>query len=71
MASAITMMVVIGVPAGVIAGANQGRWPDLLLSGFVVALLAIPNFWLGLVLIAVFSVELRWLPSFGPTGPRR
>ena len=69
MASAITMMVVIGVPAGVIAGANQGRWPDLLLSGFVVALLAIPNFWLGLVLIAVFSVELRWLPSFGFTGP--
>jgi ABC-type dipeptide/oligopeptide/nickel transport system permease component len=69
MASAITMTVVIGVPAGVIAGAYQGRWPDLLLSGFVVALLAIPNFWLGLVLIAVFSVELRWLPSFGFTGP--
>ena len=33
MASAITMTVVVGVPAGVIAGANQGRWPDLLLSG--------------------------------------
>jgi ABC-type dipeptide/oligopeptide/nickel transport system permease component len=69
MASAITLTVMVGVPAGVIAGANQGRWLDLLLSGLVSALLAIPNFWLGLVLIAFFSVELRWLPSFGFTGP--
>jgi ABC-type dipeptide/oligopeptide/nickel transport system permease component len=69
MGSAITLTILVGIPVGVIAGANQGRWPDLLLSGLVVALLAVPNFWLGLVLIAVFSVELRWLPSFGFTGP--
>jgi ABC-type dipeptide/oligopeptide/nickel transport system permease component len=69
MTSSIALTVLIGVPAGVTAGANQGRWPDLLVSGLVVTLLAVPNFWLGLVLIAVFSVELRWLPSFGFTGP--
>jgi ABC-type dipeptide/oligopeptide/nickel transport system permease component len=69
MVSAISVTILAGVPAGVTAGANQGRWPDLLLSGLVVTLLAVPNFWLGLVLIAFFSVELRWLPSFGFSGP--
>jgi ABC-type dipeptide/oligopeptide/nickel transport system permease component len=69
MVCAISVTVLAGVPAGVTAGANQGRWPDFLLSGLVVTLLAVPNFWLGLVLIAFFSVELRWLPSFGFTGP--
>lgn len=65
MASAIATTVVIGVPAGVIAGAMQGRWPDLLVSSCVIALLAVPNFWLGLLMIAVLSVEWRLLPSFG------
>ena len=37
MFSAITLTMVVGVPAGVIAGAHQGRWPDLLLSGLVSA----------------------------------
>ena len=68
-ASAIALTVLVGVPVGVVAGANQGRWSDLALSGLVVTLLAVPNFWLGLVLIAYFSVELRWLPSFGFAGP--
>jgi ABC-type dipeptide/oligopeptide/nickel transport system permease component len=69
MVSAISLTVLVGIPAGVIAGANQGRWPDLLLSALVVTLLAVPNFWLGLVLIAFFSVQLGWLPSFGFSSP--
>jgi ABC-type dipeptide/oligopeptide/nickel transport system permease component len=69
MVSSILLTILVGIPAGVVAGANQGRWPDLLVSSVVVTLLAVPNFWLGLVLIAVFSVELRWLPSFGLSGP--
>jgi len=65
MASAITVTVIVGVPAGIVAGASQGRWPDLLISTLVIALLAVPNFWLGLLMIAVLSVEWRLLPSFG------
>ncbi len=68
MVSAIAVTVLLGVPAGVVAGANQGRVADHLLSGIVVALLAIPNFWLGLMLIALFSVRLGWLPGFGFSG---
>jgi ABC-type dipeptide/oligopeptide/nickel transport system permease component len=68
MAAAITTTVLIGLPAGVAAAVGQGRWPDYVLSGLVVGLLAIPNFWLGLVLIVVLSVDRGWLPSFGFTG---
>ena len=64
-ACAIGLTILAGIPAGVAAAALHNRWPDLAVSSAVVVLLAIPNFWLGLVLIAVFSVRLHWLPSFG------
>jgi ABC-type dipeptide/oligopeptide/nickel transport system permease component len=68
MAAAITLTVVLGLPAGVLGAVRQNRWPDYLLSLLVVGLLAIPNFWLGLMLIVALSVDRGWLPSFGFTG---
>lgn len=68
MAASIFVMTAVGLPAGIAAAAFQNRWPDYLISSFVVALLAVPNFWLGMILIAVLSVQLGWLPSFGMTG---
>jgi len=68
-AAAIILTIAIGIPAGVVAAANRNRWPDFLISFGVVGLLAIPNFWLGMVLIAVLSVDLGLLPSFGAVGP--
>ncbi|MBM3525911.1 MAG: ABC transporter permease, partial [Alphaproteobacteria bacterium] len=67
-AAAILTTIVIGIPAGVISAVRQGGAIDLAISVAVVGLLAIPNFWLGLILIMVLSVEWRWLPSFGFTG---
>lgn len=66
-ASAIVLTVLIGIPAGMAAASFQHRWPDLAISGGVAALLAVPNFWLGMMLIAVLSVQLEWLPSLGFT----
>jgi ABC-type dipeptide/oligopeptide/nickel transport system permease component len=68
MAAAILTTILVGLPAGLVAAVEQNRWPDYLLSLFVVGLLAVPNFWLGLMLIVVLSVERGWLPSFGFTG---
>jgi len=68
-ASAIALTVAAGIPAGILAAAFQHRWPDFAVSTGVVALLAVPNFWLGMMLIALFSVQLHWLPSLGLTGP--
>ncbi len=67
-AAAILLTIVIGIPAGILAALSHNRIPDLAISISVVALLAIPNFWLGLLLISLLSVELGWLPSFGFTG---
>jgi ABC-type dipeptide/oligopeptide/nickel transport system permease component len=68
MATAILATVLLGLPAGVLAAVAHNRWPDYLLSFLVVGLLAVPNFWLGLMLIVVLSVERGWLPSFGFSG---
>ena len=66
--AAILVTILLGIPAGVLAALRQGSWIDYALSFIVVGLLAIPNFWLGLVLIIFLSVEWRLLPSFGFTG---
>ena len=68
-AAAIALTVIVGIPAGIFAASWQNRWPDFSVSAGVVALLAVPNFWLGMMLIALFSVQLEWLPSIGLTGP--
>jgi ABC-type dipeptide/oligopeptide/nickel transport system permease component len=66
--AAITLTVIVGIPAGMFAASFQNRWPDLAVSSAVAALLAIPNFWLGMILIALLSVQLHWLPSLGMAG---
>ncbi len=66
--SAVGLMLLAGIPAGILAASFQNRWPDVAVSTGVVALLAVPNFWLGMMLIAVLSVQLHWLPSLGFTG---
>ncbi len=67
-AAAILVTILIGIPAGVLAAVRHRSWVDYSLSFLVVGLLAIPNFWLGMMLIVLLSVEWRLLPSFGFTG---
>ncbi len=63
--SAFVLATILGLAAGVVAATNQNRWPDRLLSVLVLAGLSTPAFWLGLVLLGIFSVELKWLPPGG------
>jgi peptide/nickel transport system permease protein len=65
---AVFMSIVVAIPLGVVAAMYQGGWVDKLAN--VVALLgqSIPAFWLGIVLIWVFSVNLGWLPTSGRGG---
>ncbi len=55
----------LGSALGVVCGARPGSVRDRVLSLAAIAIYAMPGFWLGLVLIVAFSVELRWLPSGG------
>ena len=63
--AALLLKLVIGVPLGVVAAFKRGTWVDGAIRVFGVAGHAVPAFWLGLILIIVFAVQLRWLPSLG------
>lgn len=55
----------IGIPLGLLAAARRNTWIDRLVSGFAAIAMGIPNFWLALLLIYLFSSQLRWLPTSG------
>jgi peptide/nickel transport system permease protein len=58
-----------GVILGVITAVNRGNWKDSLVTGLANLGTCMPLFWLALVLIMIFSIKLRWLPSVGFTWP--
>jgi len=62
---AMALMVVLAVPLGVLAALRPGRLSDRVTVVLSIAGLSIPQFWLGLLLIIVFAVELQWLPPLG------
>ena len=60
---------IIAIPAGVIAAIRQNTGADYAAMGFALWGIAMPNFWLALMLIVVFSLHLGWLPSIGYANP--
>lgn len=61
----LAMALLIGIPLGVIAAQHQGSAIDRGVMSFAVFGFSMPNFFLGIILILVFSLHLRWLPSSG------
>ncbi len=61
--------ILIGVTAGIIAALTRNRWPDYVLSVFTIAGIAMPSFWLAIILMLLFSVRLGWLPTSGYVSP--
>jgi len=55
----------LGIAAGVIAAVRRGKSEDYVATTGALVGLSIPHFWLGLMMIIVFAVELQWLPSGG------
>jgi peptide/nickel transport system permease protein/oligopeptide transport system permease protein len=55
----------IAIPLGVIAAVRQNSWVDQSAMGFALLGISLPNFWLGLLLVLLFAVNLRWLPATG------
>lgn len=64
-ALAAGMAVVLGVGLGMVAGYSAGGWLDKLASAIAISGVSVPHYWLGIVLVVVFSAELNWLPAMG------
>ena len=62
---ALVMTLLFGIVAGVLAALRQNTWLDQLVMTIALIGVSLPNFWLGLMLIVLFAVQLGWLPSGG------
>jgi peptide/nickel transport system permease protein len=62
---ALALGLLVGIPAGVASATHQDRWPDFLLTGGTVALISVPSFVSGTLLLLLFGLRLRWLPVTG------
>ncbi|WP_062220888.1 MULTISPECIES: ABC transporter permease [unclassified Aureimonas] len=62
------LALLVSIPLGVTAAAHQGRWRDALVTVFTQGSVALPNFWIGLLLILVFASGLGWMPAGGFPG---
>jgi oligopeptide transport system permease protein len=66
---AFGLSVIVGIPLGVIAALNHNRWPDYLATFISVLGICTPSFVGSILLLVLFSVILRWFPTFGWGDP--
>jgi peptide/nickel transport system permease protein len=66
---ATAVAIVAGIAAGVLAALRRGTIVDLAVSSFSVFGVSMPVYWLGLMLIILFAIRLRWLPAAGAESP--
>jgi peptide/nickel transport system permease protein len=61
----LLVSILVGIPAGVIAAVRRGRPEDYVATAGALVGLSVPHFWLGLLFIIWFAVDLHWLPASG------
>jgi ABC-type dipeptide/oligopeptide/nickel transport system permease component len=66
---ALALAVAVAIPLGLLAALHRGKLIDRVAGTIAVLGIATPSFWLGIVLIYVFSITLGWLPSARMGGP--
>lgn len=59
----------IGIPLGIFAATNAGKWQDSVTMAIAMVFVSAPNFWVALMMIVLFSLKLGWLPAYGIEGP--
>jgi peptide/nickel transport system permease protein len=66
---AMTIALLIGIPAGIVSAVGRGTVWDTVANALALWGISTPNFWLGILMIMLFSVQLGWLPSSGYVSP--
>jgi peptide/nickel transport system permease protein len=63
--ASLFLAALFGILLGIAAALRPNRWPDHFVNTVATLGMSIPNFWLGIVVIILFAVQLRWLPASG------
>jgi peptide/nickel transport system permease protein len=66
---ALLIGIVFGLGLGILAALNRGKPLDVIVSAISVGGMSMPTYWLGLNLIVIFAIQLRWFPASGATAP--
>ncbi|UWP58534.1 nickel ABC transporter permease [Ruminococcus gauvreauii] len=61
----LIIMLAVSIPLGILSAVYQNRWPDYLVRGLTFMGVSIPSFWVGLILLSIFGVTLRWVTVSG------
>ena len=64
--ASLGVSLIIGLILGIIAAIKRGTWIDNLTMTLAVTGVSMPNFWLGIMLLLIFSLNLRWIPAVAP-----
>ncbi len=67
--AAILVGLLLGVPVAIVSALAPNSWVDRMLSAWSALALGVPTFWLGILLILLFGVQLRWLPAVSTYVP--
>jgi peptide/nickel transport system permease protein len=66
--AALILAILVGIPIGIAAALKYHSLTDRAATGFVLVGISVPGFWLGILLILIFSMKLHWLPTSGRFG---
>ncbi len=69
-AMALGVALFLGISVGIISALNQNKWPDYAAMSFAVLGISIPLFVIGPLLMLIFALQLKWLPTSGWIGSR-
>lgn len=65
--SSLIIMIVLSVPLGIWSAVKQNKWQDYFVRGITFIGVSVPSFWLGLIFLSIFGVNLHWIPVAGGT----
>lgn len=63
--ASLVIMVLISVPLGILSAVYRNKWVDYLVRALTFLGVSVPNFWIGLILLSIFGVTLRWVSVSG------
>ena len=66
----VLIMVCFGIPIGIISAVKQYSWMDNIFMALALIGVSMPTFWIGMLMVLKFSLDLGWLPSSGFYGPK-